>query len=246
MNAGRHQRAGHDNRARRGGAVSRPAALVYFCCQGGACKGLEDAGFDVTPVDIVPQPHHYAPEKVVVADALAHLRGLIDTGEIRRYALVAGSPPCQRKTRCQKIQGREHPALIAPFRQLCLESGLPYVIENVVPDGEDDDPLINPVLLCGSMFGLHTYRHRLFESNVPLVAPEHPRHAAPTVKMGRPVRAGDWYHAVGNFSGVDYVRADMGVPWMTREGIRECIPPVFAEYAGRQLMAHVGLARVLS
>jgi len=215
---------------------SAPRALVYFCCQGGACRGYEDAGFVVTPVDLNPQPHHYAPEKVIVADALVHLRRLIDSGEISRYSLVAGSPPCQRRTRCQKIRGREHPRLIAPFRELCIESGLPYVIENVVPDGDDDDPLIDPVMLCGAMFGLRTYRHRLFESNMTLRVPEHPAHTHPTVKMGRPIRPGDWYHAVGNFSGVDYVRADMGVPWMTREGVRECIPPVYAEHLGRQVL----------
>lgn len=217
----------------------RPRALIYFCCQGGACKGYENAGFNVTPVDLVPQPRHYAPEKVVVADALAHLRELITTGEIRKYSMVAGSPPCQRKTKCQKIQGREHPALIAPFRELCLESGLPYVIENVVPEGEDDDPLKDPVMLCGAMFGLHTYRHRLFESNVRLTVPDHPEHKHKTIKMGRPLAEGDWYHAVGNFSNVPYVRADMGVPWMTREGIRECIPPVYAEHIGRQIITHL-------
>lgn len=217
----------------------KPKMLVYFCCQGGACKGYENAGFDVTPVDVVPQPKHYAPEKVIIADALSHLRGLITTGEIRQYVAVGGSPPCQRKTRCQKIQGREHPALIAPFRELCRASGLPYVIENVVPDGDDDDPLKDPVLLCGAMFGLHTYRHRLFESNVPLEVPADPEHVAKTVKMGRPLQEGDWYHAVGNFSNVPYVRADMGVPWMTRDGVRECIPPVYAEHVGRQLMEHI-------
>ncbi|WP_372671287.1 hypothetical protein [Amycolatopsis kentuckyensis] len=57
--------------------------------------------------------------------------------------------------------------------------------------------------------------------------------------MGRPLQAGDWYHAVGNFSGVPYVRADMGVPWMNRDGIRECIPPVYARHIGTQLLAHL-------
>jgi DNA (cytosine-5)-methyltransferase 1 len=208
--------------------------LVYFCCQGGACKGYERAGFDVTPSDIVPQPKHYAPGKVIVADALAHLAGLIQAGETRQYAVVAGSPPCQRYTLAQRIQKREHPDLIGPFRELCIASGLPYVIENV-----PGAPLIDPVELCGASFGLHTYRHRLFESNVSLSAPAHHEHQNPLVKMGRPLQEGDWYQAVGNFSNVPYVRADMGVPWMTREGIRECIPPTYAEYIGRQMIAQL-------
>lgn len=217
--------------------MNRPKMLVYFSCQGGACKRYERAGFDVYPVDIVPQPKHYAPGKVIVADAITHLAGLIRTGEIGEYAAVVGSPPCQRFTLAQRIQKREHPDLIAPFRELCIASGLPYVIENV-----PGAPLVDPVELCGAPFGLHTYRHRLFESNAPLSVPEHQEHQYPLVKMGRPLREGDWYQAVGNFSNVPYVRADMGVPWMTREGIRECIPPVYAEYIGQQLIREVAYA----
>ena len=58
--------------------------------------------------------------------------------------------------------------------------------------------------------------------------------------MGRPPRPGEFVHAVGNFSGVEAVRRDYAVPWMDRNGIRECIPPVFAEHIGRQLLAHLG------
>lgn len=212
----------------------KPRMIVYFCCQGGACKGYEDAGFDVTPVDLMPQPKHYAPHKVIVADAISHLSGLIASGEIAEYAAIGGSPPCQRFTLAQRIQRREHPDLITPFRGLVIASGLPYVVENV-----PGAPLKDPIELCGASFGLRTYRHRLFESNIALTAPEHIPHADRLVKMGRPLAEGDWYQAVGNFSNVPYVRADMGVPWMTREGIRECIPPVYAEHIGRQLMAHL-------
>ncbi|WP_082772187.1 hypothetical protein [Actinoplanes sp. TFC3] len=216
----------------------RPRALDLYCCQGGASAGLAAAGYDVTGVDKDPQPRY--PFRFVQADALAYLRQLITTGEIHEYVLVTASPPCQRRTKCQKIRGREHPALIAPTRALLQATGLPYVIENVPPEGEDDDPLINPVELCGAMFpGLHTYRHRHFESNLPLAVPVHPVHEKPTVKMGRPVEPGQWYHAVGNFSGVGYIRDDLGVPWMNRDGLRECIPPVFAEYIGRQLWDRV-------
>jgi DNA (cytosine-5)-methyltransferase 1 len=217
--------------------MARPLLLDLFCCQGGAGAGYAAAGFDVIGVDLAPQPRY--PFRFVQADALGYLRMLVTTGAIGAFAAVHASPPCQRKTRAQKIQQREHPALIAPTRELLAATGLPYVIENVVPDGADDDPLIDPVMLCGAMFGgLHTYRHRLFESSIPLAVPEHPRHAAPTVKMGRPVQPGDWYHAVGNFSNVPYVRADLGAPWMNRDGLRECIPPVYAEHIGRQLIRH--------
>lgn len=215
----------------------RPRVLDLYCCQGGASAGYFAAGFDVTGVDKAAQPRY--PYRFVQADALVYLRQLITTGEIAEYDLIAGSPPCQRRTRCQKIQGREHPALIAPTRELMRAAGLPYVIENVPPDGYDDDPLIDPIELCGAMFGLRTYRHRWFESNIPLRAPRHPAHRHATVKMGRPLRDGDWYHAVGNFSNVPYVRRDLGVPWMTRNGLRECIPPAYTEHIGRQIVAYL-------
>ncbi|MGW4270774.1 hypothetical protein ACWEGQ_00050 [Streptomyces seoulensis] len=99
--------------------------------------------------------------------------------------------------------------------------------------------MCDPITLCGASFGLRTYRHRLFESSFPLAVPMHPRHVHATVKMGRPLREGDWYHAVGNFSNVSYVRRDMRVEWMSRDGIRECIPPVYTEFIGRQAAALV-------
>lgn len=37
-------------------------------------------------------------------------------------------------------------------------------------------------------------------------------------------------------AGLD-VRENMGVPWIIRDGICECIPPIYAEYVGRQLIA---------
>jgi DNA (cytosine-5)-methyltransferase 1 len=62
--------------------------------------------------------------------------------------------------------------------------------------------------------------------------------------MGRAVQPGDYYHAVGNFSGVDYIRQDMGVPWMNRDGIRECIPPSYAQFIGAQLLEHLASREV--
>jgi DNA (cytosine-5)-methyltransferase 1 len=211
--------------------------LDLFCCQGGASAGYTAAGFEVFGVDIDPQPRYPFPfgqwHALAVLDELVNNGGeLVLHG---RFDAVHASPPCQAHSNAQKIQGRAHPELIEPVRELLQQSGLPYVIENV-----RGAPLRDPVELCGAMFGLHTYRHRLFESNVPLAAPLHPRHLAPTVKMGRPVREGDWYHAVGNFSNVGYVRRDLGTPWMNRDGLRESIPPVYAEHIGRQLLAHMG------
>lgn len=217
--------------------MTKPFLLDLYCCQGGASAGYVAAGFDVIGVDLSAQPRY--PYRFFRTNALAYLDVLV--GNPRAFQAIHASPPCQGGTNAQKIQGNEHPRLIAPTRALLDQTGLPYVIENVVPMAgvEDADPLKDPVMLCGASFGLRTYRHRLFETNWQLTAPEHVRHTQAQVKMGRPIREGDFYQAVGNFSGVDIARRDMGVPWMNRDGVRECIPPVYAEHVGRQLITLV-------
>mgnify|MGYP001616194455 CR=1 FL=1 len=166
---------------------------------------------------------------MTVGDAVEFIRGYG-----KAFAFIHASPPCQHDSDCQRIQGLEHPDLIGPTREALESTGRPWVIENV---GGAAAKLRNPVELCGAMFGLHTYRHRYFETGggFTFTAPEHPQHTQLTVKMGRPLKPGDWYHAVGNFSNVPYVREDLGGGWMTRDGIRECIPPAYTRYIGEQL-----------
>lgn len=212
--------------------MTLPLVIDFFCCQGGASKGYVDAGFEARGVDNVFQSRY--PYTFFHQDALKTLEKMIGV-KYPYPVLLHGSPPCQGYSSTQRIQGNDHPLLIAPFRELCIASGLPYIIENVEDAREE---LIDPITLCGTMIpGLNTYRHRLFESNMPLVAPVHPVHREWTVKMGRPLMVGDWYHAVGNFSGVEYVRGNMKVEWMDRDGIRECIPPTYTEYLGKQVLA---------
>jgi DNA (cytosine-5)-methyltransferase 1 len=54
--------------------------------------------------------------------------------------------------------------------------------------------------------------------------------------MGRRPVDGENLHIVGNFSGADIARDVMGMPWATRDGLREAIPSVYAEFIGRQLL----------
>lgn len=205
--------------------------LDLFCKQGGASAGYAAAGFDVFGVDIEPQPRY--PYPFFRGDVLEYLRQHMV--EIRRYFdAVHASPPCQRYSGAQRIRGREHPDLIGPVREVLVSLGLPFVIENV--EGARSE-LRSPSLLCGTQFGLRTYRHRLFETGggFRLDQPPHPVHRAPLAKMGRPPEPYEFIQAVGNFSGVDQVRRDYGVGWMNRDGIRECVPPAYAEFAGLQL-----------
>lgn len=107
------------------------------------------------------------------------------------------------------------------------------MIENVVPENPalDPDPLIDPLELCGCMFPeLNVYRTREFETNFPVQRPAHRPHLQPQTKMGRPPQAGHRIHVVGNFSGVQQAREAMGIGWMTRDGLRESIPPAYTHY----------------
>jgi DNA (cytosine-5)-methyltransferase 1 len=210
-------------------SAHRPRLLDLFCCQGGASAGYVEAGFDVTGVDIAAQPRY--PWAFIQADAVEYA-----LAHGHEYDAIHASPPCQAYTACQRIQGRQHPRLIAAVRAALETSGRPWVIENVM-DAEAE--LRSPVMLCGAAFGLHTYRHRLFEASVPLEVPDHTPHGEISVKMGRPLRDGDWYHAVGNFSNVPYVRRDLGFTWMNRDGLRESIPWQYARHVGEQLLAAV-------
>jgi DNA (cytosine-5)-methyltransferase 1 len=202
--------------------------LDLFCKAGGAGMGYYRAGFEVVGVDIEPQPHY--PFEFFQADALMV--------PIIGFDAVHASPPCQRDSDCQRIRDRDHPDLIGPTRELLKATGLPYVIENVkgaVPKLRD------PVMLCGTMFGLEMYRHRYFETNWPLTVPLHPQHVAPQVKMGRAPKPGEFIQAVGNFSGVQRAREVMGMPWANRDGLREAVPPAYTEFVGRALLAEVAL-----
>ncbi|CAM5458760.1 hypothetical protein SALBM135S_03843 [Streptomyces alboniger] len=202
--------------------------LDLYCCQGGAAKGYADVGFEVTGVDIAPQTRY--PYSFVQADAIDFVR---QYGP--EFDFIHASPPCQLDTDCQRLQANSHPDLIGPTRAALQATGRPWVIENVrgaLPK------LRTPVLLCGAMFGMATYRHRYFETGggFYLVQPRHARHTAPQAKMGRPVPPGHYGQFIGNFSGVPLARHVMGVPWMNRDGIRECIPPAYTQFIGAAVL----------
>lgn len=224
----------------------RPRLLDLFCGAGGAAMGYHRAGFEVVGVDVKPQPNY--PFEFVEADALGWWLWKNDPALTvgKSFDAIHASPPCQAYTRAQSIRGYDHPKLIGPTRDLLEESGLPYIIENVV-----GSPLRDPVMLCGSGFGRPFCRHRLFEINWPLgslvppcaagqlgVQPEHVLHTrkAGSVRGERRVRG---IQIFGNNARADAARAAMEMPWASRDEVSEAIPPTFTEFIGAQLMAHI-------
>ena len=214
----------------------QPVLLDAFCGAGGATKGYQRAGFRVVGVDRNPQPH-YCGDEFVQADVLEEFWNLVTH---YRPAGIHASPPCQRYTKGQNArkQAHLHPDLIPQTRALLRAAGVPYAIENV-----EGAPLENPVTVCGTSFGMvhdgfELRRHRLFESNVAMMSTPcaHRLPAAPVFghSAGR-----DWRNRHGRDFGQADRAAIMGVNWMTREELREAIPPAFAEYVGEHLMAAV-------
>lgn len=205
--------------------------LDTYCCQSRAAMGYSQAGFEVVGWDIEAQPRY--PFEFHQGDVLT-----LDPKWIaENFDAAHASPPCQAHTKAWKINKREHPRLIAPTRDLLFATGLPFIIENVE---EARDELRDPIMLCGPMFSLQTYRHRLFELHgFSVDIPEHAKHSTRTAKMGRPAAADEYMHIVGNFSGVERARGIMQMPWANRDGLREAIPPAYTEHIGRALRLEI-------
>jgi len=208
----------------------RPRLLDLFCGQYGAGYGYHLAGFDVTGVDIRPIRHRPDGVRFVHGDALEYL---VEHGH--EYDAIHASPPCRAYSRARfgAPVAYRHPDLVAPVRAALRQTGLPYVLENV-----EGSPLRDPVLLCGAMFGLRTYRHRLFETSWPLAGhlPPHPAHEARTARMGRPAGPGEFHSLVGNFSGLQAAREVMEMPWANQDGIRQAVPPAYTRFIGAVLL----------
>ena len=201
----------------------KPRLLDLFCGAGGCSVGYSRVGFDVTGVDLKPMPHY--PFTFVQADALTYVA---EHGH--KYDVIHASPPCQGYSVTQSIHGREYPMLISVVRDLLHATGKHWVIENVI-----GAPL-NGITLCGMMFGLKTYRHRLFESSITLTQPQHERHIERVVQTGRRATEGQYMTVAGHIASVKYARRVMGIDWMTRTELCQAIPPAYTEYIGKQLI----------
>jgi DNA (cytosine-5)-methyltransferase 1 len=219
--------------------MSRPLLLDLFSGAGGAGAGYYRAGFDVLGADLRSMPNY--PFEFIQADALTLLA---DRSFMSQFSAVHASPPCQRRskmTNCRPGLAAEYPDLVEPVRGLLAEWGGPWVIENVegagLP-GQDDLFGAHGVMLCGTMFGRALYRHRWFRASFPLKSPGHPRHLLPASKAGH-WRPGTVISVEGHCSPIDLAREVMGIDWMTRNELKESIPPYFTEYLGGFLMEHV-------
>jgi DNA (cytosine-5)-methyltransferase 1 len=211
--------------------------LDLFCCEGGAAVGYERAGFEVVGVDIEPQGRY--PFEFHQGDAM--------TWPLDGFDALHASPPCQDHSSLLSLH-EEHgtgwmlDATIERFQA----SGLPYVVENV--SGAD---MPGALTLCGSEFGLkatsrgkvwHLKRHRQFVSNVFLMG------AGGCTCSGRKIggvygHGGGGQQARGFKLDLAASREVMGMPWASRHGVSQGIPPAYTQYIGEQLIGALVLGR---
>lgn len=212
--------------------------LDLYCGGGGATLGYLEFGFDVVGVDMVDQVNY--PGTFVHSDAIEYVRA-----HGAEFDFIHASPPCQDHSKLTwgnrargKIDG--HLSLISATRMELRRTNRPWVMENV-----PTAPLRRDLRLCGKMFGLCSYRHRIFETNLAIKQPPHPPHTEPVwypydkrkATYGQPYHKG-WAIPVhgDNNCPPEFQYLAMGVPphQMSRAALIQAIPPAFTYYIAQQ------------
>lgn len=216
--------------------MRRPRALDLFCGGGGAAVGLHRAGFDVVGVDIRSQPHY--PFSFIHADAM--------TFPLDGFDFIWASPPCQAFSTATRDKAK-HADLVDPIRQRLAATGALTCIENV-----PGAPLVNPIMLCGAMFGLGVLRHRLFELSWFVMQPGHPDHGG-SVLTGQYVTVAGNSSGVGSYTmrrreelglpriletdrGIARRKVAMGIDWLPGRALSQAIPPAYSEWIGHRAL----------
>lgn len=236
--------------------MKKPVLVDLYCKAGGAAMGYHRAGFEVIGVDIEAQPHF--PFAFCQMDALEALTRLVlgntlgtsDGKRLRLTDITAfhASPPCKADNQgvlCRqdvKTLRETYPRLIAPTRAALRDTSRPFVIENV-PLARAQ--LLNPMMLCGTMFGLRVKRHRYFELHgfeipfAPAGCDCKGRAGFTNADRGRSAFAqgARLISVAGHNFKVDDAQQAMGIAWMTGEELSQAVPPVYTEFIGKYLIA---------
>lgn len=226
----------------------KPRLLDLFGGEGLGAYGYALAGWDVTVVDDEVRPGR--------APGVTWVTGDATTYPLDGFQAVTGSPPCTDHSTIRNAAEAQRggdtdtgwmlPHTIERFR----ESGLPYVVENV--DGARAH-MDGALVLCGTMFELVDgpwllERHRLFLSNVAMMAPG-PHRCKGAARRGRKAIGiyGDLYEndrASGGRkrpggdmrSSVARARRLMGAPFASARGLALGLPVEYTRYLGEQLL----------
>lgn len=204
-------------------------AVDLFCGAGGVSEGLHRANLKIIyGYDIEDQQNY---PFVFSQRDVTKLR----PKDLKDFDFIWASPPCQAFTAYKRRKSHVKPRknLIPFVRELLKKTGKPYVIENV-----GGAPLLNPVMLCGSMFELDVQRHRYFESNFPIPQPKcdhsiwKPRFASATNRknLRKTVEVGVWRIPL------KVQQRAMGIDWMNLRELSQAIPPAYSEYIANEFL----------
>lgn len=213
--------------------TSKLKLLDLFCGAGGASMGYAQAGFDVTGIDIKHGKRY--PYTYIRGD----VRDYLHPEFLQQFDVITASPPCQTFSATQHLRNAQGKSttkvnMIPEVRTALIAAEKPYVIENV-----PGAPLIYPVMVCGSAFGLKVRRHRLFESNLRLSG-THCDHKS----QGKPVGIyGSMRDEIPNGGHTAKTMAEaneaMGIDHMIWTELVEAIPPAYTSYIGMQIYTGV-------
>lgn len=245
--------------------------LDMYCGCGGISSGIYRIyknSVEIYGVDIEQQPNYQF--NFIRTDSQSFLSNLNSKGFFLYYnkkiylkdiLWITSSPPCQRYSFAaakHRNKGKFYPDLVEITRKLLLESGKPYLIENVV-----QAPLINPIYIEGPQVGLiprmenGTYipgilKKRKFESNVNLKSPP---------KIGRPgfktkkgcVKNGDYVTIAGHggdsikgLGTLEIWKKATEIDWLKfgsakeqKHEMAEAIPPRYSEFISKQMVEKI-------
>jgi len=204
-------------------------AADLYCGAGGAGMGLHRAGFTVEGWDI---------KQGLAYPFCRHIGDALEV-DLSRFDFVWASPPCQAHTSLRTMHNaKQHEDFIERTRAKLKAWGGPWIMENVI-----GAPLIDPVMLCGTMFGLgaagaQLRRHRIFESNIPLSVDRKCAHHGKTIGVyggGHGVSLHRHQKGQRCFTAAEE-REAMGIDWMTVDELSQAIPPAYSEYLAKQIL----------
>jgi DNA (cytosine-5)-methyltransferase 1 len=229
----------------------KPLLIDYFCGEGGAAAGYVEQGLRVWGVDNNPKlkARYLASgaERFICADA--------NTWEPdEEPAAKHYSPPCKDWTDLAAQSGGDGTGWMLPHAiERARRSGRPYVVENV-DNARTRAVMDGAVMLCGSMFGLGIFtrddnespldyrtlkRHRLFLTSFALFVP--PDVCSGWHKIGVYGTGGGGQMNRGYKATLAQARAVMQMPWASRDGVSQAIPPAYTAFLGEHLMAELGV-----
>lgn len=204
--------------------MKHPKLLDLYCGEGGAAVGYHRAGFQVTGVDHLKKKRF--PFSFILDDGISYI-----CKNWHKYDAIHMSPPCQKYSAANQYDKTNCSADLESLLIICGYIQIPWVIENV-----PNSPLPKTINLFGPQFNLNIIRKRIFYSNIMLFEPE-------AVKQKRIYYPGKELFTIAGNGGKNATVANWSkaikINWMTRQGLRQSIPPAYTEFIGNQLINYL-------